>query len=126
MAHEIKMDRSRKLAPHVPTAQAEIEASISPMLIERLTAAELAEVRRCLDLHWHKAITHAERDALAEGAIYDPAIGAMREINPHAAALGRAKNPRKGTGSLSPEERKRRASMAARARWGEPSTDAGR
>lgn len=30
---------------------------------------------------------------------------------------GKAKNPNKGTGSLSPEERKRRSKLAAAKRW---------
>ena len=69
--HTIKINRSRNLAPHVPSAQREIDDSVSPMLVEQLTAAQLAEVRRCMHIHWAKARAHEERQALAEGGVWD-------------------------------------------------------
>ena len=62
MNHSIKINRSKSLAPHLPTAQGEIDASISPMLIEQL----------------------AERAALDEGGVWDVRNSAFRELAPRA------------------------------------------
>ena len=80
MNHSIKMIRSRTLAPHVPSAQAEIDASISPALVEDLTAARLADLRRCLDAHCHKAVRYAEKQVLAEGGVWDEGSHTFREL----------------------------------------------
>lgn len=69
--HRIKIDRSHALAPHLPSAQAEIDASISQVLLDTLTGAQLAEVRRCLDNHWHKARASADREALRNGFVWN-------------------------------------------------------
>lgn len=63
--HQIKINRATKLAPASPAASAEIMDSVSDYLLERLTAAELAEVRRCLNKHWHKAVAHAQAEAVS-------------------------------------------------------------
>lgn len=67
----IKIRKAQHIAGHTPIVQTAIWESISPMLLERLTASELAEVARCLNAHWHKAIDHAERDAIAAGCVWD-------------------------------------------------------
>lgn len=84
MPHAIKVARARKLAPALPMAEAEIWRSVSPALMDRLTASELAEVVRCLDAHWHKAVAHTERSITSEGAVYDHDRGILREVCPHA------------------------------------------
>jgi len=76
MQHEIKINRSRKLAAFLPRADAEIMASISPLLIEQLTAAQLAEVRRCLNAHWHKAREFERLAILAEGGVWSEGANA--------------------------------------------------
>lgn len=68
--HNVKLNRSRNLAGHLPQATAEIDRSLSPMLIERLTALELAEVRRCLNEHWHKAMAFKEQEIVGEGCVW--------------------------------------------------------
>ena len=78
--HTIKINRSRHLAPHVPSAQREIDDSVSPMLVEQLTAAQLAEVRRCLHTHWTKARSFEERQAIDEGAVWDNRRERFREF----------------------------------------------
>jgi hypothetical protein len=69
--HAIKIARARALAPTLPIADQAIWANISPVLIERLTGAELAEVVRCMDAHWKAAQAHTERAICDEGAVWD-------------------------------------------------------
>lgn len=83
ISHAIKIARARRLAPALPAAQAEIWRSISPLLVERLTAAELAEVARCLHAHWQRAVAHAQAEVVDEGAVYDHQRGILREVCPH-------------------------------------------
>jgi len=78
--HSIKINRSQNLADHLPAAQREIDDSISPMLVEQLTAAQLAEVRRCLDRHWHKARAFEEQQAIIEGGVWDNKNKYFREF----------------------------------------------
>lgn len=78
--HSIKISRSQNLANHLPAAQREIDDSISPMLVEQLTSAQLAEVRRCLDRHWHKARAFEEQQALIEGGVWDSKNNIFREF----------------------------------------------
>lgn len=54
--------------------------SISPLLLEQLTAAQLAEVRRCLHAHWQKAVLWAEQQALDEGGVWDADRQAFRDL----------------------------------------------
>lgn len=65
--HDTKLSRAWNLSGIDPMVmmRAAIGESISPVLIERLTAAELAEVIRSLDIHWRKAVAHAEQGARA-------------------------------------------------------------
>lgn len=80
MPHAIKINRSHAFAPHVPSAQAEIDNSITPMLLDRLTAAELAEVRRCLNAHWFKAREFERHECISEGGVWDEAAQKFREL----------------------------------------------
>lgn len=80
MNHSIKLNRSETLAGHLPAATREITASISPILREQLTSTQLAEVRRCLDAHWHKARAFEEREAITNGGVWDQQAGCFREL----------------------------------------------
>jgi hypothetical protein len=51
------------------------------MLIEQLTATQLAEVRRCLDKHWQKARAFEEQQALIEGGVWDHKNERFREFS---------------------------------------------
>lgn len=80
MNHSIKINRSRKLAKFVPTASAEIEASIRPELLDTLTASQLALVRLSLNEHWHKAIAHTEASIVGEGCVWSQRHGKLIEL----------------------------------------------
>jgi hypothetical protein len=61
--------------------------------------------------------SHIEKPALAEGVTVPPAK------NPHAVALGKlgaSKGGKAAAENMTPEQRRRRARKAARARWGKP------
>lgn len=78
--HQIKINRANALAPTLPMATQEIMDSISDTLVERLTAAELAEVKRCLDAHWHKAQAHKEREIVADGYVWSQQHNTLLDV----------------------------------------------
>lgn len=80
--HQIKIDRAAKLATYTPAAEAEIMDSISDTLLERLTAAEIAEVKRCINDQWHKAVAHTERQIVDEGCVWSHRHGQLIELQP--------------------------------------------
>ena len=80
MNHSIKINRSRQLAKFVPTASAEIEASIRAELIDTLTASQLALVRLSLNEHWHKAVAHTEAAVVGEGCVWSERDQKMIEL----------------------------------------------
>lgn len=80
--HGIKLSRAWALSniPAMPMVRSAIADSISPMLIDNLTARELAEVINSLNAHWHKAVTHTDRAICDEGAVWDDRRSSLPEI----------------------------------------------
>lgn len=76
----IKINRAKAQLNHLPAQSTAIWDSISFPLLDRLTAAELAEVARCLDSHWHKAVAFRDKEILEEGAMRDESKQKLREI----------------------------------------------
>ena len=70
MQHAIKINRAHKLAPMLPMADREIMSVITPSLLDSLTSAELAEVKKILDTHWHKATAFTERRIIDDGYVW--------------------------------------------------------
>lgn len=81
MEHQIKINRANKIYSNLPMAELEIWDSISPALIDRLTGSELAEVKRCLNKHWHKAFKHAEKQIVDEGCVWDDDRQQLAELS---------------------------------------------
>jgi len=77
---QIKINRAEKLAPFLPMANAEIWDSIPQFLLDRLTGAELAEVKKCLNRHWHKAVKHAEQRIIGDGYIWSEKHQALLDL----------------------------------------------
>ena len=79
-AARCKMIRAFGFTGTLPMAQREILATIEtqPLLIERLTAKELAAVIAALDAHWHKARVYEATEILAEGHLWDTTAKAFR------------------------------------------------
>jgi hypothetical protein len=81
--HYIKIDRARKLADvgrYNRSCEAML-AHVPPALIDRLTSAELAMV---LDALWscaQKSKGIAERDIVAEGAVWDATSQRLIELH---------------------------------------------
>ncbi len=73
----IKIDKAIRLTRHLPRARREILASIPATLTARITSGELAQVMDALNEHWHKAIAHAEAEAVAEGVIWSQRDNAL-------------------------------------------------
>lgn len=80
MNHSIKINRSRKISRFVPTASKEIESSIPESLVESLSARQLAEVRLALNDHWHKAVSHTEKEIVGEGCVWSEKHKKLLEI----------------------------------------------
>lgn len=78
--HQIKINRANTLAPSLPMASREIMDSISEQLISSLTAAQLAEVKRCLNAHWHKAAAHTEARIIGDGYVWSEQHQALLEV----------------------------------------------
>jgi hypothetical protein len=81
MLGQIKINRSRKLSPELyGKADEAIMESISQPLFEQLTGSQLAEVRRCLNAHWHKARQFERNEILAEGGLWSNSAQKFREL----------------------------------------------
>lgn len=80
MVHAIKINRTNKLAPKLPTAKAEIWDSIPQGLIDTLTSNELAMVVNALDKHWHKAVRHAQKEVVADGYVWSDKHQALLDV----------------------------------------------
>lgn len=78
--NKLEIVRKRmKMSPFHRTANAIIK-SIPPQLIEELNSEQLILVADALHAAHQNGEAQAERDILAEGAIYSPTAGNMLEI----------------------------------------------
>lgn len=80
MDHRIKINRACRIAQFVPSASAEIQASIPAALIAGLTAKQLGLVRLALNGHWHKAIAHAEAEIVGNGYVWSRRHGKLLDV----------------------------------------------
>jgi hypothetical protein len=80
MQHQIKINKAAKICQFLPMAEQEIMSSISDALLEKLTAAEIAEVKQCLNKHWHKAVKHAQNEIIGEGCIWSDKHQALLDV----------------------------------------------
>ena len=80
--HTIKTTRAQRAARQTPRVQTAVWGSISPALIESLSAAQLAEVARCLDRHWHRAQAEGAAAAVAEGVIWTARDQRLLDVQP--------------------------------------------
>ena len=82
MNHTIKINRiarNMQMAAYGRTSSA-ILASIPDALLDNLTSTQLVLVADALHAAHQAGKAQAERDMLAEGAIYSPASGRMLEV----------------------------------------------
>jgi len=82
MSHTIKINRMRRnmqMAAYGSTTSA-ILTSIPDALLDALTSAQLVVVADALHAAHQAGKAQAERDVLAEGAIYSPRAGKMLEV----------------------------------------------
>ena len=82
MTHSTKITRVRRnisMAAYGRTAAA-IMAQIPDALIDQLTSAQLVLVANAIHAAHQGGKAKAEKDVLAEGAIYSPKAGKMLEI----------------------------------------------
>lgn len=77
MNHNIKIKNACRLAG-VPVAA--ILPSITPDLIDRLTARELAAVMVALNAHWQRAIKWQERQIVGDGYVWDDNTQKPRDL----------------------------------------------
>jgi hypothetical protein len=77
MNHNIKIKHACRLAG-VPVAA--ILPSITPDLIDRLTARELAAVMVALNAHWQKALLWKEREIVGNGFAWDESRQKLRDL----------------------------------------------
>lgn len=77
---QIKINQANKLAPKLPMADAEIWESIPQSLIDELTGKQLAEVKKALNHHWHKAAKHTEARIIGDGYVWSDAHQALLDI----------------------------------------------
>ena len=80
--HNIKTNRACRLAGSImqPASGAAIMSSITPDLIDRLTARELASVMHCLNAHWQRAIKWQERQIVGDGYVWDDNTQKPRDL----------------------------------------------
>lgn len=78
---QIKINRANKIAPFLPMADGEIWESIPQSLIEGLTGKQLAELKKALNHHWHKAVAFASKG----GQVIDDCLWRNDKLTPLAA-----------------------------------------
>lgn len=66
----IKINKAAKLYPVLPMADQAMMADIPAELVASLTSRQLAEVKRAMTRHWHKAVAWAEAEAVGNGYVY--------------------------------------------------------
>lgn len=80
----IKINRARRksgLAAYPATCDA-VAGAVPPSVAAALTSAQLADLYRAFDRHWHRAIAHAEREVCENGFVWDASRGCGRDLMP--------------------------------------------
>jgi hypothetical protein len=80
--HAIKRERARRLCPvgRYPETYAALSAHLPERLVERLSARDLADVIEAFDLVSSTGKALADREAVANGCVWNARAGRLVEI----------------------------------------------